>query len=203
MGRGKVQLKRIEDKSSRHVTFSKRKSGLIKKAGELAVLCDVELALVIFSSRGKLYQFSSGQSLRKILERYLVHVEEEAVVCTSGDEAKIHGEFMDLWKGTSLQELVGRHIEGQNIEHLNLTQLIQLEMQLDSILRQMRDRKTQVMMDTVAELQEKEKQLRQDNYVLEKKIAARMDIENGERANEDPHSNSYKPPLQRGLLHLF
>ncbi|XVE67676.1 hypothetical protein DITRI_Ditri09bG0007300 [Diplodiscus trichospermus] len=61
MGRRKVQLKRIEDKSSRQVTFSKRKNGLLKKASELAVLCDVELALLIFSPRGKLYQFPNGE----------------------------------------------------------------------------------------------------------------------------------------------
>ena len=60
MGRKKVVLKRIEDKSSRQVTFSKRRSGLIKKARELSVLCDVEIALCVFSSRGKLYEFSSG-----------------------------------------------------------------------------------------------------------------------------------------------
>ncbi|KAM3753777.1 hypothetical protein ACB098_03G118000 [Castanea mollissima] len=60
MGRKKVVLKRIEDKSSRQVTFSKRRSGLIKKARELSVLCDVEIALFVFSSRGKLYEFSSG-----------------------------------------------------------------------------------------------------------------------------------------------
>ncbi|KAG6700385.1 hypothetical protein I3842_08G110100 [Carya illinoinensis] len=47
--RGKVQMKRIEDKTSRQVTFSKRKGGLMKKARELAVLCDVEVALMIFS----------------------------------------------------------------------------------------------------------------------------------------------------------
>ncbi|XWS40574.1 hypothetical protein CRYUN_Cryun17cG0007500 [Craigia yunnanensis] len=62
MGRGKVQLKRIEDKNIRQVTFSKRKNGFIKKAGELAVLCDIELALLIFSPERKLYQFSSGES---------------------------------------------------------------------------------------------------------------------------------------------
>ncbi|KAG6656672.1 hypothetical protein CIPAW_04G038700 [Carya illinoinensis] len=61
MGRGKVQLKRIEDKSSRQVTFSKRKGGLIKKARELGVLCDVEVALVIFSDQGRLYEFSSAE----------------------------------------------------------------------------------------------------------------------------------------------
>ncbi|KAF3431025.1 hypothetical protein FNV43_RR25755 [Rhamnella rubrinervis] len=62
MGRKKVELKRIEDKSSRQVTFSKRRSGLMKKARELSVLCDVDLALLIFSSRGKLYHLSSGNS---------------------------------------------------------------------------------------------------------------------------------------------
>ncbi|KAG6720296.1 hypothetical protein I3843_03G053600 [Carya illinoinensis] len=63
MGRGKVQMKRIEDKTSRQVTFSKRKGGLMKKARELAVLCDVEVALMIFSDRGRLYEFSSAERL--------------------------------------------------------------------------------------------------------------------------------------------
>jgi hypothetical protein len=63
MGRGKVQLKRIEDKISRQVTFSKRKGGLMKKANELAVLCDVEVALLIFSDRGRLYEFCSTERL--------------------------------------------------------------------------------------------------------------------------------------------
>jgi MADS-box transcription factor len=60
MGRGKVELKRIEDKSSQQVTFSKRRSGLMKKARELSVLCDVEVALLIFSSSGKLHDYCSG-----------------------------------------------------------------------------------------------------------------------------------------------
>ncbi|KVI09231.1 Transcription factor, MADS-box [Cynara cardunculus var. scolymus] len=63
MGRGKVELKRIEDKSSRQVSFSKRRNGLMKKTHELAVLCDVDVALFIFSGRGRLYEFSTGESL--------------------------------------------------------------------------------------------------------------------------------------------
>lgn len=60
MGRKKVELKRIEDKSSRQVTFSKRRNGLIKKARELSVLCDVDVAVLVFSSRGKLYEYANG-----------------------------------------------------------------------------------------------------------------------------------------------
>ncbi|CAN1332771.1 Agamous-like MADS-box protein AGL14 [Linum perenne] len=54
-------MKRIENATSRQVTFSKRRNGLLKKAFELSVLCDAEVALIIFSPRGKLYEFSSSR----------------------------------------------------------------------------------------------------------------------------------------------
>ncbi|RVX01119.1 Agamous-like MADS-box protein AGL14 [Vitis vinifera] len=61
MVRGKTQMRRIENATSRQVTFSKRRNGLFKKAFELSVLCDAEVALIIFSPRGKLYEFSSSR----------------------------------------------------------------------------------------------------------------------------------------------
>ncbi|CAL0333229.1 unnamed protein product [Lupinus luteus] len=64
MGRGRVILERIENKISRQVTFSKRRSGLMKKAFELSLLCDAEVALIIFSGRGKLYQYSSTEKFQ-------------------------------------------------------------------------------------------------------------------------------------------
>lgn len=62
MGRGKVELKRIENKISRQVTFSKRRSGLLKKAHEISVLCDAEVALIVFSTKGKLFEYASTDS---------------------------------------------------------------------------------------------------------------------------------------------
>ncbi|GLJ48461.1 hypothetical protein SUGI_1022980 [Cryptomeria japonica] len=69
MGRGKIEIKRIENPTSRQVTFSKRRGGLLKKAQELAILCDADIALIIFSSTGKLFEFASS-SMKNILERY-------------------------------------------------------------------------------------------------------------------------------------
>ncbi|XP_020237639.1 MADS-box transcription factor 17 isoform X2 [Cajanus cajan] len=69
MGRGKVVLERIHNKINRQVTFSKRRNGLLKKAFELSVLCDAEVALIIFSSRGKLFQYSSTD-ISRIIEKY-------------------------------------------------------------------------------------------------------------------------------------
>jgi hypothetical protein len=60
MVRGKTEMKRIENATSRQVTFSKRRNGLLKKAFELSVLCDAEVALIVFSPRGKLYEFASA-----------------------------------------------------------------------------------------------------------------------------------------------
>ena len=77
MGRRKIEMKRIEDKSNRQVTFSKRRSGLIKKARELSVLCDVDVALLVFSNRGRLYEFFSGasSSSRLVLQsNFQIHV---------------------------------------------------------------------------------------------------------------------------------
>ncbi|RRT49846.1 hypothetical protein B296_00036006 [Ensete ventricosum] len=63
MGRGKIEIKRIENNTSRQVTFCKRRNGLLKKAYELSVLCDAEIALIVFSSRGRLYEYSNNRSL--------------------------------------------------------------------------------------------------------------------------------------------
>lgn len=59
MGRGKIEIKRIENATNRQVTFSKRRGGLLKKANELAVLCDARVGVVIFSSTGKMFEYCS------------------------------------------------------------------------------------------------------------------------------------------------
>ena len=56
-----MELKRIENKINRQVTFAKRRNGLLKKAYELSVLCDAEIALIVFSSRGRLYEYSNNK----------------------------------------------------------------------------------------------------------------------------------------------
>lgn len=61
MGRGKIEIKRIENNTNRQVTFCKRRNGLLKKAYELSVLCDAEIALIVFSSRGRVYEFSNSR----------------------------------------------------------------------------------------------------------------------------------------------
>ncbi|KAK2656824.1 hypothetical protein Ddye_009876 [Dipteronia dyeriana] len=71
MGRVKIQLKKIEEKRDRQISYSKRKDGLIKKAYELTTLCDVDVALIIFSSAGKLIIFDGKRRVEDTLKRYI------------------------------------------------------------------------------------------------------------------------------------
>uniref|UniRef100_A0A2N9J1C1 MADS-box domain-containing protein n=1 Tax=Fagus sylvatica TaxID=28930 RepID=A0A2N9J1C1_FAGSY len=77
MGRVKLQIKKIENTTNRQVTFSKRRNGLIKKAYELSVLCDVDVALIMFSPSGRLSHFSGNKSIEEILVRYVNLPEHE------------------------------------------------------------------------------------------------------------------------------
>ncbi|XP_020580855.1 agamous-like MADS-box protein AGL66 [Phalaenopsis equestris] len=71
MGRVKLQIKKIENNTNRQVTFSKRRNGLIKKAYELSVLCDIDIALIMFSPSGRLSHFSGRRRIEDVFERYI------------------------------------------------------------------------------------------------------------------------------------
>ncbi|CAK7197386.1 resistance to lethality of mkk1p386 overexpression [Sporothrix eucalyptigena] len=72
MGRRKIEIKAIKDDRNRSVTFLKRKGGLFKKAHELSVLCSVDVAVIIFGSNKKLYEYSSND-MHELIRRYTYH----------------------------------------------------------------------------------------------------------------------------------
>ncbi|GFP82308.1 mads-box transcription factor 6 [Phtheirospermum japonicum] len=140
MGRGRVELKRIENKINRQVTFSKRRNGLLKKAYELSVLCDAEVALIIFSSRGKLYEFGST-STTQTLERYqrcsfnpLDNSAERETQSWFQEVSKLKAKYESLQR-------TQRHLLGEDLGPLSLKELQNLEKQLEGALVQARQRK--------------------------------------------------------------
>ncbi|KAI9120410.1 hypothetical protein K1719_007443 [Acacia pycnantha] len=172
MGRGRVQLKRIENSSSRHVTFSKRRSGLIKKANEISVLCDAQVALIVFNCRGKLTEFNShSSSMDSILERYERCSQSEQLAGTNNDS---QGNLsLELFKLTTRAEVLQKNIrnyEGEDLDPLSLKELQSLEHQLDTAIKRIRTKKNQIMMETVSVEQKKEKALKDENNMLAKKL---------------------------------
>ncbi|KAI0525194.1 hypothetical protein KFK09_004586 [Dendrobium nobile] len=159
MGRGRVQLKRIENKINRQVTFSKRRSGLLKKAHEISILCDAEVALIIFSTKGKLYEYSTD-SCTFIAYAYFVSF-------SKGDICQEYGKLKN--KIEALQKSRS-HLMGEKLDTLSLKELQHLEQQLETALKHIRCQRTQLLLNSIAELQRKEKSLLEHNSLLEKKI---------------------------------
>nr|AUO28995.1 AGL6-1 [Cymbidium sinense] len=172
MGRGRVELKRIENKINRQVTFSKRRNGIMKKAYELSVLCDAEIALIIFSSRGKLFEFGSPD-ITKTLERYqrctftpqTIHPNDHETLNWYQELSKLKAKYESLQRSQ-------RHLLGEDLDMLSLKELQQLERQLESSLSQARQKRTQLMLDQMEELKKKERHLGDINKQLKHKLGA-------------------------------
>ncbi|ORX37029.1 SRF-type transcription factor (DNA-binding and dimerization domain)-domain-containing protein, partial [Kockovaella imperatae] len=58
-GRRKIRIEYIADKSRRHITFSKRKAGIMKKAYELSILTGTQVLLLVVSETGLVYTFTT------------------------------------------------------------------------------------------------------------------------------------------------
>ncbi|KAL5582083.1 hypothetical protein UlMin_014525 [Ulmus minor] len=172
MGRGRVQLKRIENKISRQVTFSKRRNGLLKKAHEISVLCDAQVALVIFSAKGKLIEYSSEPSMESILEKYEKYSSGERQLVGTSSESQGNWN-LELPKLANRIEVLQRSIRnylGEDLEPLSLREVRNLEQQLDMALKRVRSRKNQLMQETISELHKKTKTLQVQNNLIEKQI---------------------------------
>ncbi|KAF8404800.1 hypothetical protein HHK36_009689 [Tetracentron sinense] len=70
MGRQKIEIKKINKENTRQVTFSKRRTGLFKKASELCILCGAEIAIIVFSPAGKAFSFGHP-SVDSVVDRFL------------------------------------------------------------------------------------------------------------------------------------
>ncbi|OWM77524.1 agamous-like MADS-box protein AGL61 [Punica granatum] len=69
-GKQKIEMKRIDDDDDRMITFSKRRSGIYKKASELVTMCGTEVGIVVFSPTGKPYSFGHP-SVQAVLNKFL------------------------------------------------------------------------------------------------------------------------------------
>lgn len=173
-----MEIKRIEDKCTRQVTFSKRRSGLFKKAKQLSILCDVRIATIIFSNHGKLYQFShenSGSSLAAILQQYHDVCDEDGREASGIHELKSSEGGATSQGNRNILQSVPSCLNELDLDQLTVADLAQLEKELEAALVQTRAAKvsvhTQQMMEPVKPLQEKETLLREENELLKQQIA--------------------------------
>lgn len=210
MGRGKVELKRIENKINRQVTFAKRRNGLLKKAYELSVLCDAEVALIIFSGRGKLFEFCSSSSMLKTLERYHTSSYSSPLAAELPEnhtEVTSYHEYMRLKSKVEVLYQNQRNLLGENLDSLSVKELDQLEHQLETSQRQVRSARTESMLDELSEHQRIEQMLREANKELKEKLEGSAAGNFLQLQHQTPHPDRFfqfvecNPTLQLGYSH--
>ncbi|GLT54773.1 hypothetical protein SLA2020_279430 [Shorea laevis] len=179
MAREKIQIKKIDNATARQVTFSKRRRGLFKKAEELSVLCDADVAVIIFSSTGKLFEYSSS-SMKEIVERHKLHSKNlekldqpslELQLVENSNYSRLSKEIAD--KSHKLRQMRGEELQGLNIEELQ-----QLERSLEAGLSRVIEKKGEKIMTEISDLQRKGMQLMEENERLRQQVA---EISNGRR----------------------
>ncbi|WCJ26129.1 MADS-box transcription factor 56 [Euphorbia peplus] len=193
MVRGKTQMKRIENATSRQVTFSKRRNGLLKKAYELSVLCDAEVALIIFSPRGKLYEFSSC-SINKTIERYHKKAKDlgNSGKQISENMQNLKDDSLSLAKKIELLEVSKRKMLGDGLEPCSVDELQELENQLDRSLTRIRTRKNQLLRDQIEKLKENERILLEENKRLRVKCGMQAVEKSGNKKQTDEEGDGDK-----------
>ncbi|XP_073013952.1 agamous-like MADS-box protein AGL11 [Typha latifolia] len=173
MGRGKIEIKRIENTTNRQVTFCKRRNGLLKKAYELSVLCDAEVALIVFSSRGRLYEYSNN-SIKSTIDRYK---KVSADSSNSGPLIEVNSQQYYQQEAAKLRHQIqilqnaNRHLMGDALSSLTVKELKQLENRLERGITRIRSKKHELLFAEIEYMQRREVELQNDNMYLRAKIA--------------------------------
>ncbi|XP_024020549.1 floral homeotic protein AGAMOUS [Morus notabilis] len=172
LGRGKIEIKRIENTTNRQVTFCKRRNGLLKKAYELSVLCDAEVALIVFSTRGRLYEYAN-QSVKSTIDRYKKACADSS---NTGSVAEINAQFYQKESEKIRQQIEAtqkgiREMLGDSVSSSSNRELKNLEGKLEKAITKIRTKKNELLFREIEYMQKREIDLHNNNQLLRAKIA--------------------------------
>ncbi|XP_042414536.1 floral homeotic protein AGAMOUS-like [Zingiber officinale] len=172
MGRGKIEIKLIENTTNRQVTFCKRRNGLLKKAYELSVLCEAEVALIVFSSRGRLYEYATN-SVRATIERYK---KASSGTANGGQASEVNAQYYQQESSKLRQQInqlqsTNRNLLGESLASMSLRDIKQLETRLEKGITKIRSKKNELMLAEINYMQRREMELQNGNMYLRNKIA--------------------------------
>nr|QYK20669.1 dormancy associated MADS-box [Prunus avium]BCD69035.1 dormancy assosiated MADS-box4 [Prunus avium] len=191
MMREKIKIKKIDYLPARQVTFSKRRRGIFKKAAELSVLCESEVAVVIFSATGKLFDYSSS-SVKDVIERYKartngVEKSDKSLELQLENENRIK-----LSKELEEKNRQLRKMKGEDLEELDLDELLKLEQLVEATLVRVMETKEELIMSDIMVLEKKGTELVEANnqMVMLKERMVMLSKRNTEPAHMEPSESA-------------
>ncbi|XP_010551436.1 PREDICTED: agamous-like MADS-box protein AGL30 isoform X2 [Tarenaya hassleriana] len=108
MGRVKLKIKKLENTNGRQATFAKRKHGIMKKANELSILCDIDVVLLMFSPSGKPSLCSRKHSLEEVITKLAQLTPQERAKRKLESLEALKKTFMKLDHDVNISEFFGR-----------------------------------------------------------------------------------------------
>lgn len=198
MGRGKIEIKRIENTTNRQVTFCKRRNGLLKKAYELSVLCDAEVALIVFSSRGRLYEYAN-QSVKSTIDRYKKTCSDSS---STGSVAVANAQFYQQESAKLRNQIEAtqkgiRDMLGESLSSSSARELKNLEGKLEKAISKIRTKKNELLFQEIEYMQKREVDLNNNNQLLRAKIAE------NERSQQNMHVMDELMPQSQAQTQAF
>nr|BAS04472.1 MADS box protein [Gentiana scabra] len=159
MGRGKIEIKKIENSTNRQVTYSKRRNGILKKAHELTVLCDAKVSLIMVSGTRRFQEYTSPTTTTKqIIDQYQTTA---GVDLWSSHFEKMQENLKRLKEVNSRLKRDIRQRMGEELNDLDMKQLCSLQEKMLDALTAIRGRKYHVIKNQTNTYNKKVKSLEQ------------------------------------------
>ncbi|KAJ8773754.1 hypothetical protein K2173_006404 [Erythroxylum novogranatense] len=127
MGRVKLKIKRLENTNGRQATYAKRKNGIMKKANELSILCDIDIILLMFSPSGKPSLCKGKKSIEEVIAKFAQLTPQERAKRKLESLEALKKTFKKLDHEVNIPEFLGTG--SQTIEDLtNQSSLLQSQL---------------------------------------------------------------------------
>ncbi|KAG5601107.1 hypothetical protein H5410_032477 [Solanum commersonii] len=167
MGRGKIEIKRIENTNNRQVTYSKRRNGIIKKAKEITVLCEAKVSLIIFASSGKMHEYCSpSTTISDMLDGYQ---KASGRRLWDAKHENLSNEIDRIKKENDSMQVKLRHLKGEDINQLTHKELIIMEEALQNGLSSISAKQSEILRMVRKNDQILEEEHKQLQYALHQK----------------------------------
>ncbi|KAE8798105.1 APETALA3-like MADS-box protein [Hordeum vulgare] len=167
-----METKRVEEASRRQASYSRRRSGIMNNARELAVVCDAQVAIVMLSATGKHHHFcSDGADIKGVLDRY-----QQATGTSLWTE-----QYEEMQRTLSHLKAVNRNLRteirqrmGEDLDALGFGELRGLEQSVDAALEVVK-RSQEVYKNLQQELEYKNLQQELEYKNLQEELVMRED----------------------------